>query len=269
MTPLLQVEGLGIGRDRGDRAAIVRAVSFEVGESETVALLGGTGSGKTLTARSIMGVLPPGVERQAGSIAFDGTELTGLDGEDWRRLRGRQISYVPQNAKAALHPLRRVDAQLRTVLRDLELVEGKDVEPFSIDALRSVRIRDAERVLRAYPHELSGGMAQRITIAIALLGRPKLLIADEPTTGLDATVQAQVMRLIEQRTENAGASTLLVTHDLGIVAQYCDRAVIVEHGFVAEQGTVAELFEEASSDYGRALVAAAGREAKHVAGALR
>jgi ABC-type glutathione transport system ATPase component len=269
MTPLLQVEGLAIGRDHDDHAAIVHGVSFEVGESETVALLGGTGSGKTLTARSIMGVLPPGVERQGGSIVFEGTELTALDDEQWRRLRGRRIAYVPQNAKAALHPLHRIDAQMRTVLRDLELVEGRQVEPFLVDALRSVRIRDAERVLRAYPHELSGGMAQRIAIAIARLARPKLLIADEPTTGLDATVQAQVMRLLEQRIETVGASTLVVTHDLGVVAQYCDRAVIVEHGVVAEQGTVTELFESPSSDYGRALVAAAGREAAHVSGALR
>jgi ABC-type glutathione transport system ATPase component len=260
--PLLEVEGLRVGRPD---AEIVKDATLAVGDAETVALLGGTGSGKTLTARAIMGVLPPGLERLGGSIRFAGVELTELDPEALRRLRGTGIAYVPQNAKAALHPLRRIGAQMRTVLRDLELADGDAVGRASLDALASVRIRDPERVLRAYPHELSGGMAQRVAIAIALLGRPRLLSADEPTTGLDATVQAQVMGLIERRTGEAGASTLLVTHDLGVVAQHCDRAIIVEDGRVTEQQTVEGLFAGATSDYGRLLVEAANREARHMA----
>jgi ABC-type glutathione transport system ATPase component len=263
-SPLLEVEGVRVGRaQRSSTTTIVEDARLTVGDAETVALLGGTGSGKTLTARAIMGVLPPGIVQLGGSIRFEGVELTQLPPESRRRLRGTGIAYVPQNAKAALHPLRRIGAQMRTLRRDLGLDRGD--EAARIEALESVRIRDPERVLRAYPHELSGGMAQRVTIALALLGRPRLLIADEPTTGLDATVQAQVMQLIESRARDTGASTLLVTHDLGVVAQHCDRAIIIEHGRVTEERTIEDLFADPQSTYGRLLVEAAHREAQSMA----
>jgi peptide/nickel transport system permease protein len=150
-----------------------------------------------------------------------------------------------------------------TLQRDLGL--DKSDEAARAEALVSVRIRDPERVLRAYPHELSGGMAQRVAIALALFGRPRLLIADEPTTGLDATVQAQVMQLIESRALDTGASTLLVTHDLGVVAQHCDRAIIIEDGRVTEERTIEDLFADPQSTYGRLLVEAAHREAQSMA----
>lgn len=264
--PLMEVKGLSVGTVAREGHAIVRDTTFEVGAAETVALLGGTGSGKTMTARALMGVLPPEIAILAGRIVFEGRELTGLSPDERRRLRGRGIAYVPQNAKAALHPLRRIGAQLRTVLRDLELAEGQDANRIAEQALLSVMIHDPERVLRAHAHELSGGMAQRVAIAIALLGHPRLLIADEPTTGLDATVQAQIMHLIEDRAEHFGVSTLLVTHDLGVVARFCDRVLIIQDGHVVERATVVDLFARPQSIYGTSLVAAAKREATVLAG---
>jgi ABC-type dipeptide/oligopeptide/nickel transport system ATPase component len=209
-----------------------------------------------------MGVLPPGIERLGGQVWLEGEELTALDDRQLRELRGRSIAYVPQNPKAALHPLRRVSTQMRTVMRDLQIcVDRDEAEQRCLEALNEVRVRNPERVLRAYPHELSGGMAQRVLIAIALVGRPTVLVADEPTTGLDATVQAQVMELIELRAHELGAATLLVTHDLGVVARHCERAVIIEDGTVTEEATLEELFSAPRSDYGGQLVQAARREA--------
>jgi ABC-type glutathione transport system ATPase component len=265
--PVIEVSGLSVGTVGRNGRAIVKDAGFDVGAAETVALLGGTGSGKTMTARAIMGVLPPEIAILGGRISFEGRDLTALEPEERRRLRGRRIAYVPQNAKAALHPLRRVGGQMRTILRDLELAGGDEAEQMAERALASVMIQDPERVLRSHAHELSGGMAQRVAIAIALLGSPHVLIADEPTTGLDATVQEQIMRLIEDRAEHAGVSTLLITHDLAVVARFCDRVVIVDGGRVVERATVAGLFADAQSDYGRRLVAAASREATMLAGA--
>jgi ABC-type glutathione transport system ATPase component len=256
---LLVVNDLRVGKQRkGVTVPIVEQASFSVAAGETVALLGGTGSGKTLTARSIMGVLPPGITRLGGEMLFEGRDLAAVSPNEMRLLRGRKIAYVPQNASAALHPQRRVGAQMRTVMRDLELTsDRRKAKSLALTALESVRIQDPERVYLAYSHELSGGMAQRVAIAISLLARPRLLIADEPTTGLDATVQAQVMRLIEERAADLGASTLIVTHDLGVVAQYCERAVILENGRVTEETTIDGLFAGARSEYGRRLVASA------------
>ena len=255
---LLRVKQLKVGRHgRHDNinSVIVDDATFSVAAGETVALLGGTGSGKTLTARVIMGVLPLGITRLGGEILFEGRDLTGMTPKEMRVLRGRQIAYIPQNASGALHPLRRVGAQMRTVMRDLELTsDGRESKGIALGALHSVRIQDPERAYAAYSHELSGGMAQRVVIAIALLGRPKLLIADEPTTGLDATVQAQVMHLIEQRAAELGASTLIVTHDLGVVAQHCERAAIIEEGRVTEEVSIEDLFAGSASVYGQRLV---------------
>ncbi len=263
LAPRLKVEDLavGIGR-RGHVEEIVHGVSFSVAPGEIVAIVGGTGSGKTLTARALMGLLPPGAFRLRGTISFEGTDLSQLTDREYQAIRLRRIAMIVQNAPGALHPLRRVGDQMVTLLRDHKLCVSRD-EAFDRvhAALASVNIPDARGVASALPHELSGGMAQRVIIAIALLAEPRLLIADEPTTGLDTTVQAQVMELIVGHARGLDASTLLVTHDLGVVAQHCERAIVLENGCIVEDSSVLDLFRTPMSEYGRRLVDAAKREA--------
>jgi ABC-type dipeptide/oligopeptide/nickel transport system ATPase component len=256
------VRDLAIRVRRGNEfAEVVHEVSFDVGEGEALALIGETGCGKTLTARAIMRALPPGAEASRGSVMFEGIELTELTEGQLRTIRATRIGMIMQNPRAALHPLRRVGDQMRSVMRAHGMSsKGPDEDALLHETLRAVQIADVERVAQAWPHELSGGMAQRVIIGIAMLGQPRLLIADEPTTGLDVTVQAQVLELIASHVDRLGASAIVVTHDLGIVAQYCRRAIVMDAGRIVEDGTVESLFRNPQSAYGKRLVEVARSE---------
>jgi oligopeptide/dipeptide ABC transporter ATP-binding protein len=259
--PVLAIRGLQlafVSRDaRGAprRARVLNGVDLDVGPGRIVGLIGETGAGKSMTATATIGLLPPSAEL-SGQIVFEGTDLLGLRGAALDKVRGARIGFVAQNPRAALEPVTRVGDQLVRLIRAHSSLSGPAARERAIEVLTAVGIPDPQARYRAYPHELSGGMAQRVVIAMALVNRPKLVIADEPTTGLDVTVQAQVLDLLQQRVRAQGAASLIITHDLGIVAQYCDDMAIMFAGRVVERGPVATVFADPRHPYTQRLIAA-------------
>ena len=237
-------------------ARVLDGVGLQVDEARIVGLIGETGAGKSMTATSIIGMLPGEAIVTSGSIRFDGHELLGLTPRALDAVRGRRIGYVAQNPRAALEPVTRIGDQLVRLVQTHQPVSRAIAQARAIEMLAAVGIPDPESRYRAWPHELSGGMAQRVVIAMALINRPKLVIADEPTTGLDLTVQAQVLDLLRDRVRESGASALVITHDLGIVAQYCDDMAVMFAGQVIESGPVADVFADPYHPYTRRLMAA-------------
>lgn len=231
-------------------------VSFGVGKEEILGIVGETGSGKSLTLLAIMGLLPQSARIYAGSIRYGARELTSLDGASYRDLRGREISIVVQNAKAALNPLARIGDQIMEVYRRKIALDVGALQLRMRDVLSKVGFRDIDRVLSAYPHQISGGMAQRILIAIALGPSPKLVLFDEPTSGLDTTVGVKVMETIQRTVREAKASAIVVTHDLGIVARFCDRVVVMASGRIVDAAPVEEFFNTGDNPHRRTLVEA-------------
>ncbi len=232
----------------------VRGVSFSLAKGETLGIVGESGSGKSVSSYAIMRILDRSGEIAKGKITFDGIDLTGLPGSEMQDLRGREISMVFQNPRAALNPIRKVGHQIEDVLRRHARATRATAKALAIEALQAVRIEDAERRYHAYPFELSGGMCQRVVIALALACDPRLLIADEPTTGLDVTTQKVVMDLLAELTRSRHMSTILITHDLGLVAMYCDRIVVMKDGEVVEAGDPKTLFAEPKDAYSRRLI---------------
>lgn len=257
--PLLEVNNLSV--HFGSRARPVRAVdgiSFTVSAGEVVALVGESGSGKSATALSLARLLPePAARFASGSIKFAGREVLTLSESEMRQLRGGRIAYVFQEPSAALNPVLSIGAQIDEALRERRRAIDRKTELFRL--LRAVGLGDTERVARAYPHELSGGMQQRAVIAMALAGKPQLLVADEPTTALDVTVQAQVLNVLldVQRTEGMGM--LFITHNLGIVAGVAQRVLVMYAGQIVEAGSVEEVLQTPRHPYTKALVAAVPR----------
>lgn len=237
----------------------LNGVSFQVWEREILGLVGETGSGKSLTAASILKlVLPPGrVVR--GRALFQGIDLLALPEEQLRARRGRDISLVTQNAKAALNPLLPVGKQILNIYSAHLHKPRRECETHMLEMLRDVGFTEPEVTARRYPHELSGGMAQRAVIAMALGTSPQLVVADEPTTGLDATVQVQVLDLLVASVIEAGASALLITHDLGIVANYCDRVAMMHAGRIVEAANVDDFFAHPRHPYSVGLLNAQRR----------
>ena len=255
--PLLAVSDLAVRFVTRDGTTTgLDGVSLEVGQGEIVGLVGETGCGKTLTGLSILGLLPRSAQVARGSIRLDGRELLGLSDGELRRVRGASVGMVFQNPASAFNPVFRLGAQLRMALAAHERLPKAEAEARIRDTLAEVGLPEADRVLRAYPHQLSGGMLQRAMIAEALLCRPRLLIADEPTTALDVTIEAQILRLIRRLQETRGFSVLFITHDLGVVRAVSDRVVVLYAGRVAESATTATLFEEPEHPYTRGLMAA-------------
>jgi len=253
--PLLEVAGLEVVfRTLAGDLTVVQEIDLVVLEAETVAVVGESGSGKSVTALAIMNLLGNG-RISEGSIRFGGRELVGLKPSAYRRLRGRDIGMIFQDPLSALDPLFTIGRQLREAL-----VWGgtprEQVRARSIELLQQVGIADPERRLRAYPHELSGGQRQRLVIAIALACNPRLIVADEPTTALDATVEAQILDLIRSLKKRSGTAMLLITHDMSVVAQMADRVVVMYAGMLVESGPTAEVLAEPHHPYTRALIAA-------------
>jgi peptide/nickel transport system ATP-binding protein len=257
--PLLSIAHLcASARDDRD-TLILRDVSFTVVRGEVHGLVGESGAGKSTIAKAILDILPQGIRLSSGSIALEGHDLLTLDSAGRRRLLGADVSLIPQDPLTALNPGRRIGAQLTDGLRMWRGMSAKAARARALQLLDEVQMRDPERVMRAYPHELSGGMRQRVLIAAAFALEPKLVIADEPTTALDVTVQKQILRLIRAMQERHGTGVVFVTHDLGVVAQICDRATLLYMGKVMEQGPTPALLNAPQHPYTKALMDACPR----------
>jgi peptide/nickel transport system permease protein len=237
-------------------AEVVRGVSLDVRRGQVLGIVGETGSGKSQTAYSVLGLLPANAALSSKGVFFDGTNLAALTQKELDHIRGRRIGYVPQEPMSNLDPAFKVGSQLiEPIRRHLGLSRAESRER-AINLLERVGIREPERVANCYPHELSGGMAQRVLIAGAVSCHPDLLIADEPTTALDVTVQAQILELLRSLQKESGMAMLLVTHDFGVVADICDSVVVMRHGRIIEAATVDELFARPKHDYTKALLTA-------------
>jgi peptide/nickel transport system ATP-binding protein len=254
--PRLVIEALGAISLRAGGAPILRGVSLTVDTGEVHGLVGESGAGKSTIAKAILGIVPSQVRISGGRIVFEGRDLLALSASELRAILGRDITLVPQDPSTALNPSRRIDAQMTDGLRLKRGLSMKEARLRARALLAEVQIRDPERVLSSYPHQLSGGMRQRVLIAAAFALEPKLVIADEPTTALDVTVQKQILRLIRALQERHGTSVLFVSHDLGVVAQICDRVSVLYMGKVVEQGGTADILQNPQHPYTQALLAA-------------
>jgi oligopeptide/dipeptide ABC transporter ATP-binding protein len=255
--PLLSVRGLSVGlRNRGTITPLVRDVDLDIYPGERVGIVGESGSGKSLTLLAIMGLLAsPPLELLGGSVRFGGTELAGAPDRTLRALRGKDIAMVYQDPMTSLDPVQRVGAQVAEGLR-AHGTGRREAEERVLGALAEVRLPAPERVARAYPHELSGGMRQRVMIAAALAGGPRLLLADEPTTALDVTIQREILRLVTRLQRARNLAVLWVTHDLGVAAQFAQRLAVMYAGRVVETGATRAVFAAPQHPYTAALLSA-------------
>ncbi|HUG22632.1 ABC transporter ATP-binding protein [Piscinibacter sp.] len=254
---LLDVSDLSLEfRTRSGTVHALQDVALTLDKGETVGLVGESGSGKSVLSFALLGLSDKAARVTSGRAVFDGFSLIGARESDLADLRGREISMIFQNPKVALNPIRQVGLQIQDVLARHTTTLRADLRARAIQCLADVKIPDPERRFHAYPFELSGGMCQRVMIALALACGPKLLIADEPTTGLDVTTQAAIMELIGEQARTRGMATLLITHDLALAAQSCDRIVVMHAGHMVESAPTAQLFEAPSHPYTRQLIAA-------------
>ncbi|MEQ4724016.1 ABC transporter ATP-binding protein [Nonomuraea sp. B19D2] len=249
--PLLAVRDLRVtGRD----TELVRGLSFEVNRGEMLAVVGESGAGKSLTARAVLGLLPPGL-RASGSVRLDGQELCGAPQRLYQRVRGRLVAFVPQDALSVLSPVHTVGDQIALAARSVRRLSRSAAMERAVAALDRAGIPDAARRARAYPHEFSGGMRQRVVIAMATVNDPALVIADEPTTALDPLVQDRILRMLGEQRERSGAAVLLVTHDLAVAAAHAERVLVMYAGRLAESGPVGQVLSHPRAPYTGGLVA--------------
>ncbi len=256
IAPRLAIEQLSAISLRDGNRPILRRVSLDVGLGEVHGLVGESGAGKSTIAKAILGIIPSQVRITGGQIGFEGRDLLTLSTNALRAVLGRDIALIPQDPSTALNPSRRIDVQMTDGLRLKRGLSAKGARVRARSLLEEVQIRDPDRVLASYPHQLSGGMRQRVLIAAAFGLEPKLVIADEPTTALDVTVQKQILRLIRALQERHGTSVLFVSHDLSVVAKICDRVTVLYMGKVVEQGITADVLSSPRHAYTRALLAA-------------
>jgi ABC-type glutathione transport system ATPase component len=252
---VLELRDVSITYRSGSRPAVSN-VSLTVGDGERVGIVGESGSGKSTLTSAILRSLPKGT-RVDGDVIYRGQEVGTLGDAAFRRLRSVEIARIPQDSLASLNPVIRVGDQLRHVLQAHRTISARACVPLIEAALAEVGIPEPAVKRKAFPHELSGGMRQRVLIAMSLLNEPHLLIADEPTTALDVTVQAQILDLLRRELDSRGMSLLLITHDIGVVAEVCSRIVVMRHGEVVEDGPTAELLTNPRHPYTKHLFAAA------------
>ncbi|MBB5058466.1 peptide/nickel transport system ATP-binding protein [Granulicella aggregans] len=247
----LSIEFAGAGRKA------VSNISFSINEGETLGLVGESGSGKSATSLALLRLLPPAAG-MTGRIAFRGRDLLTLSNEEMRRYRGKEIAMIFQEPMTALNPAMRVGEQIAEAIRAHHPELGRSaVRDRVIESMREVGIPDVERRVRDYPHQFSGGQRQRILIAMAIVNRPRLLIADEPTTALDVTVQAQILALLRRLTDEYKLAMLFISHDLAVVSQVADRVAVMQHGHIVEQAEASDLFREPKQPYSQRLLSAA------------
>jgi peptide/nickel transport system ATP-binding protein len=253
---VLDVQGLTTTLGRGARAAtILEDVTLQVAPGEVLGVVGESGSGKSMLALAVMGLLPPTIHVTGGSIRLLGSPLTSSTPAAWRARRGRDMAMVFQEPMSSLNPVMRIGAQIEEVLQRRLGMKGDAATRRAVDLLERVEIPSARSRLSTYPHELSGGMRQRVMIAMALACDPRLLIADEPTTALDVTIQAQILDLLRSIQRDTGMALMLITHDLGVIAEMADRVMVLYAGRVAETALVDTLFDAPAHPYSRALLA--------------
>ena len=268
--PLLDVDDLKVRfHTRAGPVQAVNGVSFAVEPGETVGLVGESGSGKSVTSLALMGIVPGRrTEVTAARLTLDGVELLGLRESELRRRRGRDLAIVFQNPTTSLNPVIRISKQITEALQAHESVDRRTARRRAAELLTQVGIPDAERVLDSYPHRLSGGMCQRVMIAIALALKPKLLIADEPTTALDVTIQAQVLELMRTLTRETGTAVILITHDLGVVAAMAQKVNVMYAGRIVEAGATTDIFARPRHPYTVGLLRSIARPDRDAGEAL-
>ncbi|MDR6432683.1 ABC transporter ATP-binding protein [Brucella pseudogrignonensis] len=256
--PLLSVRDLSVAfRQNGEERISVDRVSFDIAEGETIALVGESGSGKSVSALSILKLLPyPAASHPSGEVLFDGKDLMKASEPELRRVRGNDVTMIFQEPMTSLNPLHTVEQQIAEILKMHQGMGDQAARKRTLELLHEVGIREPEKRLASFPHQLSGGQRQRVMIAMALANKPKLLIADEPTTALDVTVQAQILELLAELKASQGMSMLFITHDLGIVRKIADRVCVMSKGKIVEAGPTKEIFENPQHDYTKHLLAA-------------
>jgi len=269
MAPLLYVTNLSVAFAQGGQTTLaVDRVSFEIAKGETLALVGESGSGKSVTALSVLKLLSyPPASHPSGQILFKGEDLISADESALRKIRGNAITMVFQEPMTSLNPLHTIEKQIGEILSIHKGLTGERAKKRILELLDEVGLRDAANRLDAYPHQLSGGQRQRVMIAMALANEPDLLIADEPTTALDVTVQAQILRLLKDIQNRRGMAMLFITHDLGIVRAIADRVCVMTHGKIVEQGKVADIFDQPQHPYTQKLLAAEPKGEPHTVSA--
>ena len=254
--PLLEIDDLRVGFDtEAGRVHAVDGVSFTIDAGRTLGLVGESGCGKSVTASSILRLVPsPPGRILGGAIRFAGTDILQMPTQDLSSIRGKEIAMIFQDPLTSLNPIFTIEKQLGEVLTLRFGLEGMAARNRSVEMLRTVGIAEPEARLRSYPHELSGGMKQRVMIAMALLCEPKLLIADEPTTALDVTIQSQILYLISELQKRTGAAVLFITHDMGVIAEMCDDVAVMYAGRIVELGDVVQIFERSEHPYTKGLL---------------
>ena len=250
---LLSIKNLSV-ETAYDSRTLVNSISLDIEKGEAIGVVGESGSGKTLSALSILGLLPRGVQISSGSIVYNGNDLVTSNSETLRSIRGREISMIYQDPMTALNPVMKLGDQLREVI-DSHQSKSPDINQMIFDAFKEVGIPDPDRAFHSYPHEFSGGMRQRVMIAMALILSPELLIADEPTTALDVTIQQQILALVLEERRKRNMSMLWITHDLGVVANLVDKVVVMYAGRIVETGSVERIFKEPQHPYTAGLLA--------------
>jgi len=255
--PAVSIRNLRIALPKGaERPFAVDGVSLDLRPGKIVCVVGESGSGKSMCAHALMGLLPDTVSVTSGEIQFEGRDLLKLDDDGWRDLRGRRLAMIFQEPMTALNPLMRIGDQMAEMFEAHGLLTPKERRAKALSLAREVGLPDPERIVRAYPHQLSGGQRQRAMIAMALALEPAVLVADEPTTALDVTTQAQILKLIRNLQRNRNMAVMFITHDFGVVADIADQVVVLRHGKVVEEGPAAIVFSEPQHDYTKALLAA-------------
>ncbi|MDH6257045.1 peptide/nickel transport system ATP-binding protein [Bradyrhizobium sp. BR13661] len=255
--PAVSIKNLRIALPKGaERPFAVDGVSLDLRPGKIVCVVGESGSGKSMCAHALMGLLPDTVSVTSGEIQFEGRDLLRLDDDGWRDLRGRRLAMIFQEPMTALNPLMRIGDQMAEMFEAHGLLTPKERRAKALSLAREVGLPDPERIVRAYPHQLSGGQRQRAMIAMALALEPAVLVADEPTTALDVTTQAQILKLIRNLQRNHNMAVMFITHDFGVVADIADQVVVLRHGNVVEEGPASAVFNEPQHDYTKALLAA-------------
>lgn len=232
----------------------VRGVSFHVNQGDILGIVGESGSGKSVLMKSVMNILPENAKIEEGKIYFNNIDILNLSKKEMQNIKGKEIAMIFQDPMTALNPLKKVGDHLTEVLMRHKEINKKEAKVLALNILKQVGIPMPEKRINQYPHEFSGGMRQRVLIAMALACNPKLLIADEPTTALDVTIQAQILQLLKNLKESNDMSVILITHDLGVVASLCNRVVVMYGGLIMEEGLVDEIFYEAKHPYTKALL---------------